>query len=666
VPSLDTVAVTLSVSNPNKATLDSTVVHVLKGGYISPTQARFTPLDTGTVVIRFSPPAPYASDSLTVTINAAPLTLSGGSPGYVGLGQYQTGTVSIPNVPGDTVRAAIGHTRTPRGTVVPDTVKIPPITTAANFRWTGTVTGVDSIQATATGFLTSGIAQLNVARPQIVHYVPGFPSTAVVNDTISFFTAYASDSILKSYFYSHPVQDTVFVTVTSTDPNVLKIDSTAVYRILPNQSTVSIPRMITVGPGIARVIMTATTAGGAAPITYIPDTTAAVVVTAPAITLNPASFTMGKGQQYRSYYAQIPNGVATPTKVALVLSDTTVAGLSTDTVTIAAGATTSPAFTVFGKNKVASIQLTGSATGFTQGNAVVVVNNPLLSVNPTTTGYVGQGSIAFYTYATDETGSTREVSAPLALTLSSTNTAVLTIDSSTVIPANNSLAYSSFKPVGAGVAYIVATAPGYKPDTSAAITISTPRPTLNLSATLGVAQRYTNSYVSIPFTWPGPNPLTVTLNKQGTALTVPATVSIPANTNYAYFNEVGAALGPGVLTASAPGFSTSLPDTTVVGQPHLFVSGSTTGAVGGQLGYYAYTQDQASQYQATDADLPVTLSVDNASVADFGGQPSVQATATAGNNYAGPVTLNLKSAGSVTITATAGGYIQGVITVTVQ
>jgi hypothetical protein len=559
----------------------------------------------------------------------------------------------------------LAHTRTPRGTVVPDTVIIPTTTTAANFRWTGTVIGVDSIQATATGFLTSGIAQLYVARPQLVHYAPGFPSTAVVNDTITFFTAYASDSILKSYFYSHLVQDTVFVTVTSTDPTVLKIDSTAVYRILPNQSTVSIPRMITVGPGIARVIMTATT-GGANPITYIPDTTAAVVVTAPAITLNPVSFTMGKGQQYRFYYAQIPNAVATPTKVALVLSDTTVAALSTDTITIPASSTTSPYFTVSGKNKVASIQLTGSATGFTQGSAVVVVNNPLLGISTTTSGYVGQGSINFYAYTTDETISTREVSAPLAVTLSSTNTAVLTIDSSTVIQANTSSAYSSFKPVGTGVAYIVATAPGYKPDTSLAITISTPKPTMGLTPTLGVGQRYTNGYVQIPFGWPGPNPLTVTLTKQGTALTVPASVSIPVNGSLVYFNEVGAAQGTGVLTATAPGFNTSLPDTTVVGQPHLLVSGSTTGSVNGQATYYVYTQDQASVYQATDVDLPVTLTVDNQAVADFANQPSVQVTATAGNNYAGPVTLNLHSLGSVTITATAGGYTQGTITITVQ
>jgi len=657
----DTVPITVTSSNPAKLTVDSSVVHVLPGQALS-NLLHLTPVDTGQARLRFSAPAPYNSDSsFVITITGAPITISTGFPQVVGVGQYLSSSVSIPNAAIADVPVALNHTRTVRGTAVPDTVTIPINSSGGSFRWVGNLVGFDSLQATAPGYLPSSVAQMQITRPKLISN--GLPASAVTNDTLQLY-AYATDSIYAANFYTHPVVDTIFVTMTSSDTTVLKVDSTTVYRILPDQTFIYAPRVITRAPGIARIRLTAANASGS--IVYIPDSTGAIVVTAPAITLSPSSFTLGKGQQYRSYSASIPNRVATPTPVALSLSDTTVAGLSSDTVVIAAGSQFSPSFTVFAKSKVASIQLVGTATGFTQGTSVVIVNNPKLSVSAGTSGYVGQAPLSFSVQTTDETGGGREVHDTLPVTFSSTNTAVLTVGTGSVkIPPTGSSAQNTWTPVGPGTAFIVASAPGYPPDTSAAITVQTPPLTLNLQPTLGVGQRYTGS-VSIPFARQG-TPLEVTLTQTGSALTLPAKDTILVNGFSGSFTVVGAATGNGIVTATATGFVASAPDTTVVGTPILLVNGSSSVALSNQTTTLSITTlDQAQVGRAVNTDLVVTLTVDNPNVADFGGSTTTQVTVLAGSSGSASVTLNLKSLGNLNVTATATGYNNGARPITVQ
>jgi hypothetical protein len=189
------------------------------------------------------------------------------------------------------------------------------------------------------------------------------------------------------------------------------VDSSSLRHILPDAFNTGSVRLITRGPGTARIVVTGTDT------LYTPDTTNVVVVTAPAITLSPATETLGTGQELTNYRAFIPNGVADTTRVALVLSDTTVAGLSTDTVRINPGATISPAFTVFARNVVASIQLTASAPGFTQGTSTLIVGIPRLFVSSTTQGYVGQGPINLSVSTRDQTNTVRAVHDTLTITL---------------------------------------------------------------------------------------------------------------------------------------------------------------------------------------------------------------------------------------------------------
>ncbi len=658
----ETVPITITSSNPAKLTVDSSVVHVLPGQALSNT-LHLIPVDTGQAKLYFSAPAPYNSDSsFVITITGAPVTISTGFPQVVGVGQYLSSSVFIPDVPAAPVPVALNHTRTVRGTASPDTVTIPTTTTSGNFNWIGNIVGFDSLQATAPGYLPSSVAQMQITRPKIIS--SGLPTTAVTNDTLQLY-AYATDSIYAASFYTHAVLDTVFVTLTSSDPTVLQVDSTTVWRITPDQSYVYVPRVITRAPGIAKIRLTAANASGS--IVYIPDSTGAIVVTAPAITVSPPSYTLGKGQQLRSYQVSIPNAVASPTTVRLALSDTTVAGLSADTVVIPANGRFAPAFTVFAKNKVASIQLLATATGFTQGTSVVIVNNPKLNVSTITSAYVGQAPLNFSVFASDENGSGREVHDTLAVTFSSTNTSVLTIGSASgTILANNSTVQNTWTPTGPGTAFIVASAPGYPPDTSLAITVSTPPITLSLPPTLGIGQRFTGAFVSIPFGRQG-TPLEVTLTQVGSGLTMQTKDTIPVNASSTSFTVVGAAAGNALVTATATGFNPSLQDTTVVGTPILLVNGSSSVALSNQTTTLSITTlDQAQVGRAVNTDLVVTLTVDNPSVADFGGSTTTQITVPAGSSGSASVTLNLHSVGNVNVTATATGYNNGARPITVQ
>jgi hypothetical protein len=661
-PTLDTVVVTLETTDPNVFTIDSTTVTVPAGAYVS-AYANILFQNTGQAYVRWSAPG-YATDSMSVTINPSPLSFYQTYQYRAAIGQYATPQVRIPSPSGltDTTYVLFSHPGTPRG-AVPDTVKIAPGSYYSQFRWAGTAVGYDTITASATNFV-DGTASMLITRPWLFAY--NLPSGVVVNDTFNL-RVYTTDSTAGTgstpYNYTtHPVTDTLPVTVTSTDPLVIAVDSTPIWNIPAERTNTSI-RLIASGPGTAQIIVEA-----ADPWKH--DTTNVVVVTAPAVTLNPASLTLGTGQQYSSYRAYIPNGVADTTYVGLVVSDTAVAGFSTDTVKIPPGSTYSPYFTVFAKSIVASVQITATAQGFSEGTSVLIVNTPTLDINTTTTGYVGGPSATLTVYTDDETGDNRDVWNDLEITLTSTNPGVLSLDSTTVtVLSGDRYTRATWTAVAPGTAQIVATAPGYTQFTSDVITVGVPKLTLqSVPATLGVSQRYANVRVYIPFNMPGTDTAFVALsNSNPSALTLSTdTILILPGSSYSeYFTVVGAAIGTTTIGATALGFTESTLATVDVGSPVLYVNGPTSGTVGGSTSISAYTQDQAGNYQQVNQTETVTLTVSNASIADFGGQSSVQVDVTEGYYYSSSATLNYHSAGSVTITATLSGYTEGERIITV-
>ncbi len=654
-PTLDTVTITLASTDPTVFTIDSTSVTVAAGGTISST-ARIVLQGTGQAWLRWSAPN-YQTDSLSITVNPSALNVLTQSPRRVGMGQYLSGnSVRVPSPNGlpDTVFATLTHIGPAFGTF-PDTVPIRPGATSVAFRWDGIALGIDTVLAQATNFI-SDTAIMTVIRPALS--VQNLPSSAVVDDSL-FLRVFIADTLGST----HLTTDTLPILITSTDSLVLAVDSTSLWQIPANRSSITNIRLIVRGPGTAQIIVTAPNT------TYRPDTTNIVVATAPTITLSPASVTLGTGQQFTSYRAFIPNGVVDTTKIALTVSDTAVAGFSTDTVRINPGGTNSPTFTVFAKNAVASVQLKGTAPGFTEGTSVLIVNTPQIFVSSTTTGLVGAGSRTFSVITRDEVGSTRAVRNPLAITLTSTNPSVLTMDSSAVtVLAARSSTNASWTPVSVGTAKIVATAPGYTPDTSNVITVQTPQVTLSgVPATLGVGQRVTNYRANFPFTVASTDTVIVTLtNSDSTVLAIPDTLTFTPGFSSRTFTAVGLAVGQAVVQATAPGFDPSNLGTTDVGTPTFLVNGSTSGTAGGIINMNARPLDQAGLIRVVDQALTVTFTVSDIAVANFGGQASIQVTVSAGSTVSGNVVLNLVTAGNVTVTATATGYGDGVRAITVN
>ena len=653
-PTLDTIVVAVSSTDTNVVSVDSTVVHILPGLTIS-NNVGLRMRGLGQARVRFSALPRYPLDStFVITVNPPPLFLNVQFPGRLGLGQFAAfNSVSVSHQATDTIRVALTHPGTVRGIVTPDTLLILPGQSSAQFRWDAVALGPDTLVVSAAGFVDDTGATV-MMRPRF--NVSGIASAAVVNDTF-FVSASAADSLGSV----HTVVDTVFAVFQSTDTAVLAVDSTSLRRILPGASNTGQVRLIARGPGTARIIVAGTDS------LYRPDTTNVVVVTAPAIAIVPLSVTLGTGQQDRVFRAFIPNGVADTTRIALTLSDTSVAGLSTDTIAINPGQTQSPLFTVFAKQVIASIQLTASAPGFTQGTSTIIVGTPQLFVNTSTTGYVGQGPINVAISTRDQTSTNREVHDTLVITLSSTNPAVLVPESTTVrVPANAASVSTTWRTVGAGTAYLVASAPGYPTDSSSLLTVLVPPLNLTLDRSVGVGQRLSGT-ISIPFSLPAGDSLFVTLNSSNrSALTIPVVDTIFPFGSAISFTAVGAAIGTTITSVSAPGFTTSAPDTTQVGTPRLQVNGPNSGTSPDTVTVSITAEDQQDTARPVDQQLIITLTVSDTTIADFNGSASTQITINAGSQTSPSVQLSLKAAGNVTITATAAGYTNGIRIITVN
>jgi hypothetical protein len=343
------------------------------------------------------------------------------------------------------------------------------------------------------------------------------------------------------------------------------------------------------------------------------------------------------------------------------VSDTAVAGFSTETVRIPPGERYSEYFTVYAKDVVASVQIKATATGFTEGTSVLIVQTPQLDVSSSNRGYVGGPSINLNLYTEDEAGYNRRVWNDLDVTLTSTNPSVLTLDSSTVtVPSGEYSKQASWTPVSAGTARIIATAPGYDPDTTDLLTVEVPQITLsNVPSTLGVGQNTEYGDVRIPYYVADDDAVVVHLsnsNPAAVSLSVDSVLILPGS-NYGRFTVVGVALGTTEIQASADEFTSSEIATVEVGTPLLHLDGSQTGTSGSGGYFYVYAQDQTGVDRTVNEDLTVTLNIDNTAVADFGqaGQSQTTLVITRGSSY-GYVYVWYRSAGSVTVTATATGY----------
>jgi hypothetical protein len=420
---------------------------------------------------------------------------------------------------------------------------------------------------------------------------------------------YSTDSVGTGHYRTTPLT----VTLRSSDINVVTTDTIGTIGAGQYYTTAP-PQLTPVGLGTARIVATAAGHGA--------DSTTYTIVT-PKLYLSWYSYMIGR-RQHRNptdFYVYTPDSRAVPVPVTLTQNHATVDSLTTTTPNIPANLN----YQYFGFYGLSNggDTIIATATGYDPDTAFVTVTSPRL----TTSGLPGSTTttnppIGSYVYATDSLGSGHYTSDTVVVRAVSSDTTVIQPTQPFFrILKNDYYAYTTVTIVGPGtgsITYSDSALTGYVPITTNTITVTGPSLALaNGSPVLGMRQHggATSSYVYTPNNVA--TPLVVNLLSTGTRVaTVPATVTIPLNQNYAYFDVTAQdTVGTIQIQATATGYSAAAMNVQVT-QPRFVVSTSgqlnTTSAP--QL-IYVFATDANGTGHYTTEDVVVTLLSSSPSVA---------------------------------------------------
>jgi len=664
-PLIAPLRVSLASSNTNTFTLDSAFVTIDSGQYYSYNHLdtlRVRGVDTIGARIRATAPNAWPDSSALIKVFPTPLTLQLGYPYVLGRGLRLQGNyvyVTGGNVP-DTVKVALRRFDPTLDTLTADTVRILKAQyISQQFEiWALDSIRTDSILATAPGYLPAKVS----FTPQPVSLLQGgLPSTRLTTDPAYRALVYTGT---RSRATLNPIAP-LSVTVVSTNPSVMKIDSAfsvnaAGDTALAVVDTISSYGYVWVhfaGSGTARLRYSAP--GFAA------DSTPLVSVTGPTLHLTTGNQTVGIGQLLPSQYVYVDNTVTgAPVVVHLLRSDSTQAPanqvfqLSVDSVTIPVGQSGSNTFEITG-NFANSAVLTARATAYSQSTATISVGPPQLIAPPTLSLFVGQAPPSSNVYTADQNSQQRIIAAALIVSGSSSDNAVASGDSATItIPARSSNAFFPIRPRAKGSVNVQFAAQGYKSDTTV-VSVDTGQLSFGQVPTTIGPNQTAQMYVTLPFT--NDSAVTVTLGStnQG-VLTVPPTVAIPARSGSVYFNVTGVAAGSAAVTASAAIARSGTSSNIVIGKPRLFISTSTTANAGQRLGFTVYAEDSLGTVRPVTSPLDITLSSSVPAHSAF--DATLVTIPTSSSNIGAGVVFD--TAGTYIITATAVGYAPSTATIT--
>lgn len=543
-PRIDSLPVTL-------VSRDTTVVRVSPTATIAAGQnGTSSPLITvegpGTTYV-VATAAGHVSDSTAYTVRVPKLSLSFNT--YT-LGRRQASGdafyVSVPNNVTDTLPVTITQSNPSVDSLTSLTPNIPAGTYYRYFGTIGLVPGVDTIIASAPGYLPDTA----VIRVTSVRFAVGnLPATRTTTDPPSAFSVTAVDSLGSA----HPITDTVVVSVVSSDPAVLQPVQTS-YRILPGQASVN-PQVAFVGPGSAFITVSDSLGSG-----YGSGVTNTVTVTGPSLSLSNGAPRLGMRQNQggSSSYVSVPNNiVGSPLVVRLASTDASVATVP-DSVIIPVG-TYYAYFNVTAHDVVGTVQIQATATGYSPATMNQEVTAPRFLIATNTSVRTTQGPQVITVYAADANGNAHPTNEPVVVSLASSSTAIGTIDSASVTIAAGAQHNSSarFIPVSAGTTQLSATdarVESYRYNTATQnVSVTTPQVTLSWGGTLslGVGQYTDGQYVYVPDYQASPLVVSLarTTNRVGTA----DTLTIDTGLYYRYFRISGLSAGNDTLSATAPG-----------------------------------------------------------------------------------------------------------------
>jgi plastocyanin len=674
-PLVKSLRVSLASTNPATLTLDSAAVTIDSGQtytFNHPDTLRFVGLDTlaGARILTTAPGSTPDSSNL-IKVFPTPLSIQLGYPYTVGRGlrlQSNYVVVSAGAVP-DTVKVALRRFDPTLDTLTRDTVVIPK---GQNYSqpfeiWAKDSSRTDSIRATATGYVS---AKINLTPEPVSLIQNGIPASRFTTDPPYrpfVYTGTRSRNILLPFA---PVN----VTVVSTDPNVMQIDSavsvngsgdTAVAVVDTSHNYASV-RVKFVGSGTARLRYSAPG--------WLSDSTNLVTVTGPTLHLSiGTNQNLGVGQLFSptpSQYVYVDNAVTSaPLVVQLLKSDSTLPAaqqaftLSATTVTIPVGQTSSNTFEIQG-NSIGAAVLAARATGYSQATANLSISQPKLVLSPSTVSLsVGQVSSIMTVYAEDQSGSVRYVAAPLTIGDTSASPSVANADSLVIhIPARQYYAQVGVRGFVKGATQIVFTAAGYVPDTLI-VQVDTAQLTLNNPPNgLGAGQTAPSQlYVSVPYT--AFDTIFVSLGSSDPAvLTVPTQVKIAKGANFAYIPVTGTGVNTANVTATASNVKAATPMPVRISTPRLLASMAVTVNAGQANFITVISRDSSGNTRNVAAQVTVTVASTNATHATF--DSSTIRIPANGTQVQSRVTFD--TAGTYIITASAPGWVNGVDTVTVN
>jgi len=665
-PLIAPLRVNLASSNPATFTLDSAAVTIDSGQYYSynhPDTLRFVGVDTLGARIMSSAPGSTPDSSNLIKVFPTPLGIQLGYPYTVGRGLRLKNSYAYViggNAP-DTVKVALQRFDPTIDTLTRDTVLIVKGQSTSQYFeiWALDSSRTDSIVATAPGYVR---AKVNITPEPASLIQGGLPGTRVTTDPAYRATVYTGT---RSRWNLNPFAP-VNVTVVSTDPTVMRIDSASSINAPGDTAVVVVDssrgyayvRVVFVGSGSARLRYSAPG--------FLDDSTNLVTVSGPSLNLSlGANQTLGVGQLFAptpSQYVYVSNPVTDSALVVQLLrSDTGAASqaftISPASVTIPVGNTISNAFEVQGNSIGAATLIARTTRGYGQASAIVSVGQPKLAVSPQSmTVSVGQTPALVTVYAEDHGNQTRYVAAALTVGDTSINAGVANADSLVLqIPARGYYAQVGVRGFIKGTTRIVFSAAGYTSDTLV-VQVDTAQLGLNSPPNgLGVGQVAPNQmFVSLPFTTA--ESLTVNLGSDNpSVLTVPAQVVIPKNTNYAYFSVTGTGLGFANVTATAVRLKPAAPMPVRISKPRFLVSLGGASSAGQKTTVTVYSQDSVGGYRNPAAPLTVTL------VSSVPGHTTFDsATITIPTTiYYASTGVVFDTAGSYTLTASAPGYTSG-------
>ena len=647
-------AVRLSSSDTAVARVLDTLVTIAAGNS-SISSGRVIPGGVGGTAWIKATAGGHIADSVLFTVVGPRVTFSYTS-GRLGLGQQESGQyVLIPNAVASGVLVTLTNSDS---SIVgaPTTIAIPANQNYAYFLLRGKALGSATFIATAPGYSPDTTTTI-VTTPRI---------DVTGGGTLN---AYSSGS---AYVYTRDSVNTLHNRITpltvrlvSSDTMIIRVDT--VLTIPAGQYYSNVPAtVVAVNPGTARII-------GTAPGHFSDSVT--FTVQPAKLELSWTTYRIGARQsrQANDFYVYLPNQRGIPVPVTLTQTRPASVALSATALTIPANSNVQ--YFTFSGLTTGRDTIIATAPGYLPDTAVVIVTTPRFSV----TNLPGQGTTTdppriVTVYVADSLGGNHYASDTVVVRAVSTDSSVLRPSAPFFrILRGEYYAQPTVLYVGAGTARIVysdSAGTGYRPDTTNLVTVTGPSLSICCGnpGRLGMRQRtnVNQYYVQLPNNVAAPLVVSLTSTDPRVA-TVPATVTVPAGSYYAFFTITAQdTLGTIQIQATATGYSATSVNMQVTA-PKFIVSTSTTrNTTSGSSALYVYAADALGTQHDVNENVVVTL---NSSAPGVASIDSSTVTIVAGNSNNSNARWTPVAVGTAQLSATdarAAYYAYGAGTVNVN